>query len=84
MLEINYLAAGYGRIDVLRDVSVAVPNGAIVGLLGPNGAGKSTTLRMLYGVLRPDRGRALIDGIDVARAPRAWAPCRTRPAFTRS
>src|SRR5690606_14682527 len=46
-------------------------DGAITGLLGPNGAGKTTTLRMLYGLLRPDRGQALIDGIDMAARPAA-------------
>jgi sodium transport system ATP-binding protein len=53
----------------VRGVSFDCPDGQITGLLGPNGAGKSTTLRMLYGVLSPDGGRALIDGIDVARDP---------------
>ena len=50
-------------------VLVREADGRITGLLGPNGAGKSTTLRLLYGVLKPDAGRALIDGIDIAREP---------------
>ena len=62
MLEINYLAAGYGRIDVLRDVSVAVPNGAIVGLLGPNGAGKSTLIRSISGLTHVRSGEILFEG----------------------
>jgi ABC-type multidrug transport system ATPase subunit len=41
--------------------------GQIVGLLGPNGAGKTTTLRMLYGFLRPDAGRILVDGVELGR-----------------
>jgi sodium transport system ATP-binding protein len=44
-------------------------NGQITGLLGPNGAGKSTTLRMLYTLLKPDSGSALINGFDVTASP---------------
>jgi branched-chain amino acid transport system ATP-binding protein len=62
MLEIKRLAAGYGRIDVLRDVSVAVPNGAIVGLLGPNGAGKSTLIRSISGLTHVRSGEILFEG----------------------
>jgi sodium transport system ATP-binding protein len=54
-------------VEAVRDVSLVAADGRVTGLLGPNGAGKSTTLRLLYGVLAPDRGRALIDGIEVAR-----------------
>jgi sodium transport system ATP-binding protein len=46
-------------------------DGQITGLLGPNGAGKTTTLRMLYTLMRPDSGRVLVDGIDVATDPEA-------------
>jgi branched-chain amino acid transport system ATP-binding protein len=67
MLEINYLAAGYGRIDVLRDVSVAVPNGAIVGLLGPNGAGKSTLIRSISGLTHVRSGEILFEGKPIQR-----------------
>lgn len=62
MLEIKRLAAGYGRIDVLRDVSLAVPNGAIVGLLGPNGAGKSTLIRSVSGLTHIRSGEILFEG----------------------
>ena len=62
MLEIQHLAAGYGRIDVLRDVSLAVPNGAIVGLLGPNGAGKSTLIRSVSGLTHVRSGEILFEG----------------------
>jgi sodium transport system ATP-binding protein len=60
------LAKSFGAVRAVDDVGFRAPDGRITGLLGPNGAGKSTTLRMLYGVLKPDRGRALVDGIDVA------------------
>ena len=62
MLEIQHLAAGYGRIDVLRDVSLAVPNGAIVGLLGPNGAGKSTLIRSVSSLTHVRSGEILFEG----------------------
>jgi sodium transport system ATP-binding protein len=71
MIVAEALAKSFGSVAAVTDVGFAARDGRITGLLGPNGAGKSTTLRMLYGVLRPDRGRALVDGIDVAAAPRA-------------
>jgi len=52
----------FGSIEAARDVSFVARDGEITGLLGANGAGKSTCLRMLYGVLTPDSGRACIDG----------------------
>jgi sodium transport system ATP-binding protein len=56
----------FGKVEALRGVSLAVPDGQVTGLLGPNGAGKTTALRVLYGVVRPDAGRATVDGIDLA------------------
>jgi sodium transport system ATP-binding protein len=50
-------------------VSFVAPDGQITGLLGPNGAGKTTTLRMLYTLLSPDGGTAVVDGFDVTRTP---------------
>ncbi|MFM7272932.1 MAG: ATP-binding cassette domain-containing protein, partial [Gammaproteobacteria bacterium] len=67
MIRVEQLAKRFGSVEAVRGVSFACPDGEITGLLGPNGAGKSTTLRMLYGVLSPDAGHALIDGVDVAR-----------------
>jgi sodium transport system ATP-binding protein len=69
MIEARHLSKRFGTVAAVRDVSLIAPDGRITGLLGPNGAGKSTTLRMLYTVLRPDRGDALIDGASVVRAP---------------
>jgi len=59
------------EVHAVRDVSFVAADGAITGLLGPNGAGKTTTLRMLAGLIEPDAGRLMVDGIDVHRAPRA-------------
>ena len=71
MIVAESLAKSFGSVVAVSDVSFTARDGRITGLLGPNGAGKSTTLRMLYGVLKPDRGHALVDGIEVATAPRA-------------
>lgn len=65
MIEVTKLSKSFGPVEAVRDVSFDAPNGKITGLLGPNGAGKSTTMRMIAGVLKPDGGRALVDGIDV-------------------
>ncbi len=67
MLELCNVVGGYGDTTVLRDVSLAVPDGSVVALLGPNGAGKTTTLRMASGLLRPRRGTVELDGDDVSR-----------------
>ena len=71
MIVLEGLAKCFGAVAAVTDVGLVAADGRITALLGANGAGKSTTLRMLYGVLRPDRGRALIDGLDVARQPRS-------------
>jgi len=63
MIEAQHLHKSFGAVVAVRDVCFTAPDGRITGLLGPNGAGKSTTLRMLYTVLRPDRGDARIDGL---------------------
>ena len=65
MINVNEIHKSFGAIRAVRGVSFTAPDGKITGLLGPNGAGKSTTLRVLYTVLKPDRGSAVIDGIDV-------------------
>ncbi len=65
MIEAAALSKRFGAVEAVREVSFSARNGEITGLLGPNGAGKSTTLRMLYGVLAPDDGQALIDGMDI-------------------
>jgi len=71
VIEAGNLSKRFGAVTAVRDVSLRAENGRITGLLGPNGAGKSTTLRILYTVLRPDSGDALIDGTSVVREPLA-------------
>jgi lipopolysaccharide export system ATP-binding protein len=68
LLEAVGLEKRFGRRTVVRDVSLTVRAGEVVGLLGPNGAGKSTTFKMAIGLLRPDGGRILFAGRDVTEA----------------
>jgi sodium transport system ATP-binding protein len=63
------LAKAFGDVHAVEDVSVTVTAGEVVGLLGPNGAGKTTTLRMLAGILTPDRGSVRVCGIDIHAQP---------------
>ena len=65
MIEASNLSKRFGAVEAVRDVSFTARDGEITGILGANGAGKSTTLRMVYGVLTPDSGKASIDGIDI-------------------
>lgn len=69
MLEARGLFKSFGPVAAVRGVSFTARDGQITGLLGANGAGKSTTLRMLYTVLRPDAGDALIDGASAVANP---------------
>jgi sodium transport system ATP-binding protein len=71
VIEAQKLEKHFGPVTAVREVSLCAADGRITGLLGPNGAGKSTTLRMLYTVLAPDGGDALIDGCSAVRDPLA-------------
>ncbi|HEX5757016.1 MAG TPA: ATP-binding cassette domain-containing protein [Arenimonas sp.] len=64
MIEIRDLHKSFGAVTAVDGVSFTARDGEITGLLGPNGAGKTTTLRMLYTLMRPDRGQVLVDGFD--------------------
>ena len=63
------LTKSYGGRTVVREVSLDVRSGEIVGLLGPNGAGKTTTFYMVVGLTAPDSGRVLLNGGDVTEDP---------------
>ena len=68
MLEVDKIDCRYGKVDVLRKVSLSVGKGELVALIGANGAGKSTTLRAISGLLPPVGGRILFQGEDITRA----------------
>ena len=69
LLEARDLVKRYGGRAVVDHVSVTVNQGEIVGLLGRNGAGKTTTFRMTMGMIVPNEGRVLFEGVDVTRTP---------------
>jgi sodium transport system ATP-binding protein len=70
MIGVESLRKRFGEVLAVDDLSFAANDGRITGLLGPNGAGKTTTLRILAGLIRPDAGRATIDGVDIGVDPR--------------
>jgi ABC-2 type transport system ATP-binding protein len=70
MILVERLSRRFGSIVAVDDISFAAEPGKITGLLGPNGAGKTTTLSMIAGLLKPDAGRILLQGIDVNENPR--------------
>ena len=69
MLEVTGLVKIYGRRRVVDGVDFQVDVGEIVGLLGPNGAGKTTSFRMACGMIEPNAGRVVLNGLDVTRWP---------------
>ncbi len=71
MIRVEGLTRSFGAVRAVDGVGFEANDSRITGLLGPNGAGKSTTLRILYTVLRPEGGRASIDGVDVVADPLA-------------
>jgi lipopolysaccharide export system ATP-binding protein len=68
-LETEDIAKSYRGRRVVNSVSVHVNQGEVVGLLGPNGAGKTTTFYMIVGLVPPDAGRVLLDGMDITTEP---------------
>jgi lipopolysaccharide export system ATP-binding protein len=68
-LRIQGLVKSYKRRRVVNNVNLEVRQGEIVGLLGPNGAGKTTTFYMIVGLVKPARGRILLDEVDLSRLP---------------
>ncbi|WP_437603767.1 ABC transporter ATP-binding protein [Sorangium sp. So ce590] len=65
MIQIEQLTKSFGGMPVLRGVDLDVPAGCLYGLIGPGASGKSVLLKMITGLLRPDRGRVVVDGKDV-------------------
>ncbi|TNJ33350.1 ATP-binding cassette domain-containing protein [Arenimonas terrae] len=69
MIEVRDLHKAFGAVKAVDGVSFTAADGQITGLLGPNGAGKTTSLRMLYTLMKPDRGQVLVDGVDATVDP---------------
>ena len=68
-LEVVSIAKSYDKRAVLTDISLSVAKGEVLGLLGPNGAGKTTCFYSIMGLVRPDAGRIMLDGIDITSLP---------------
>ena len=75
MIELRHLSKSFGTVRAVEDISLVAQDGQITGLLGPNGAGKSTTIRMIYGLITPDFGTAIVDGIVAVEDPLAVRRC---------
>ena len=69
VLQAQGLWKTYGKRTVLRDVSVRVTGGEVVGLLGPNGAGKTTTFSIIVGIIRPDKGEVYYNEDEITTLP---------------
>lgn len=68
-LVATHLAKSYSKRQVVKDVSLTVHAGEVVGLLGPNGAGKTTTFYMIVGLVPNDKGSITLDGVDLSHEP---------------
>jgi branched-chain amino acid transport system ATP-binding protein len=69
MLELRSLSVAISAVQILREVSLAVPERAMIGLIGRNGAGKTTLMKTVMGLLRPARGSVQFDGRDLLALP---------------
>lgn len=65
MLEIRQLYKSYGKYTALNGLNLSIEKGELFGFVGPNGAGKTTTMRIISGLLQPDKGEVLVDGISI-------------------
>jgi sodium transport system ATP-binding protein len=75
MIRTENLRKTFGAVVAVDGVSFTAPDGIVTGLLGPNGAGKTTSLRMVYGLMKPESGSIEVDGHDIVAKPMA-APSR--------
>ena len=70
MIEIKKVTKTYNnKIKAIRDLSLDIPDGKIIGFIGLNGAGKTTLIKMMTGILKPDKGSIIINGLDIAENP---------------
>ena len=68
-LYVNKISKTYGNKEVIRDITISIKRGEIVGLLGPNGAGKTTSFYVIVGLVKPDRGSIFLDKLDISELP---------------
>ena len=68
-LDFRYVQGGQ---EVLRNISLDIPEGQVIGIVGPSGSGKSTLTKLVQRLYRPERGQILIDGIDIAQVDTSW------------
>ena len=68
-LQVNKISKSFGNKQVVRNISLNINRGEIVGLLGPNGAGKTTTFYIIVGLVKPDTGEIFMENIDVSTLP---------------
>jgi ABC-2 type transport system ATP-binding protein len=69
MIKVENLTKKFGSVKAVDDLSFEIHSGEVLGFLGPNGAGKTTTMRMLTGFLSSDKGKIVIDGVDIEKDP---------------
>ncbi|NPA90363.1 MAG: ABC transporter ATP-binding protein [Chloroflexi bacterium] len=69
ILEAQHLSSGYGELQILWDVSIALQQGRLTTVVGSNGAGKTTMLRTIMGLIKPWSGKVVFDGQDVTHLP---------------
>ena len=69
LLEVEGLTKAFGGLIAVKDMSLSVSPGEVLGLIGPNGSGKTTLLNLIAGAIRPDAGKIRMDGEDVTRLP---------------
>jgi branched-chain amino acid transport system ATP-binding protein len=75
MLELKGISKAFGAIVVANDIDLTLSRGEALGVIGPNGAGKSSLFNLITGMLRPDRGRIILEGDDITRT-KPEARCR--------
>jgi ABC-type branched-subunit amino acid transport system ATPase component len=69
ILTVECVTSGYGEVDILHEVNLAVQTGQVVSVIGPNGAGKSTLLKTIFGLLKPRTGEVLFKGTPIQGMP---------------
>lgn len=69
MISLENVSKSFDGTHAVQNISISISDGEVFGLVGPNGAGKTTTIRMMTGLLRPDKGKVLIGGFDIIEEP---------------